>query len=190
MTSVVRLGDVAEMLKGQVPAKTSDGGDGPRLFGIAEISGHEPRKLEPGTSLDRAVYLLTDDVVVALLGERGLGATAMVDGQADGAVLAKECGALRVSAPNLLPTWLYAWTKSEHFHEQIRRHASGGTMSRVSIRGLADFRLPLPPRSYQERLEADVKRLDDALRSTTDLIRNMEGLKASEIDLAVAKVLL
>ena len=116
MTSMVHLGDVAEILKGQVPAKVSDDGDGPRLFGIAEISGHAPRVLEPGTSLERAVYLRTGDVVVALLGERGLGATALIDGRADGTVLARECAAMRVSTPSLLSTWLYAWTKSEYFN--------------------------------------------------------------------------
>jgi hypothetical protein len=42
MTSVVRLGDVAELLRGQVPAKVTDDGDGPRFFGILEISGHAP----------------------------------------------------------------------------------------------------------------------------------------------------
>jgi restriction endonuclease S subunit len=189
MTSIVHLDDVAEILKGQVPAKVSDEGDGPRLFGIAEISGHAPRVLEPGTSLERAVYLRTGDVVVALLGERGLGATALIDGRADGAVLARECAAMRVSAPGLLSTWLYAWTKSEHFNEQIRRHASGGSMSRVNVRDLADFRLPLPPRSHQERFGAEIDRLDVALRKTTDLIRNLEGLREAEINLAIAKAL-
>jgi restriction endonuclease S subunit len=189
MTSMVHLGDVAEILKGHVPAKVSDDGDGPRLFGIAEISGHAPRVLEPGTSLERAVYLRTGDVVVALLGERGLGATALIDGRADGTVLARECAAMRVSTPSLLSTWLYAWTKSEYFNEQIRRRASGGSMSRVNIRDLADFRLPLPPRSHQQRLEAEIDRLDVALRSTTDLIRNLEDLREAEINLAVAKAL-
>jgi type I restriction enzyme S subunit len=189
VTAAARLGDVAEVLKGQVPAKTVDHGDGPRIFGIAEISGHEPRALEPGTSLQHAVYLKAGDVVVALLGEHGLGATALIASRAEGTVLARECAGLRVTAPGLLPSWLYAWTKSGHFSEQIRTHASGGAMSRVSIQRLADFRLPLPPRPDQERLEAKIGQLDVALRSTTDLISNLNSLRDAEIDLAIAQAL-
>jgi restriction endonuclease S subunit len=148
-----------------------------------------PRVLEPGISLEHAVYLRAGDVVVALLGEGGLGATALVDDRSEGAVLARECGALRVGALTLLPSWLYAWTKSGHFHEQVRRHASGTTMSRVSIRDPADFRLPLPPLSYQQRLEAEIDRLEVALRSTSDLIHDLSNLRDAEIDLAIANVL-
>lgn len=189
VVGLVRLGDVAEVLRGQVPAKVIDDGEGPRIFGIAEISGQSPRTLEHGPSLERAVYLQAGDVVVALLGERRLGATALIDGRAEGAVLARECAAVRVSAPRLLPSWIYAWTKSQHFDEQIRKHASGGTMSRVSIRDLADFKLPLPSQSYQRRLEEKIDRLDVALRSTSDLIRDLSDLRDAEIQLAIAKEL-
>jgi hypothetical protein len=135
-----------------VPAKVTDDGDGPRFFGILEISGHAPRMLEPGISLEHAVYLRAGDVVIALLGEGGLGATALVDDRSEGAVLARECGALRVGALTLLPSWLYAWT-------------------------------------YQQRLEAEIDRLEVALRSTSDLIHDLSNLRDAEIDLAIANVL-
>lgn len=185
-----QLGDVAQILRGQVPAKVSDEGDGSRFFGIAEISGHIPRVVESGVDVEHAVHLQAGDVVVALLGERTLGAAALVGDRAEGAVLGRECAALRVTARGrLLPSWLYAWTKSRHFEEQVRRHASGGSMSRISIKYLAEFTLPLPPRPDQERLETEMARLDEALRSTADLIRDLEVLRDAEIDLAVARAL-
>jgi hypothetical protein len=173
-----------------VPAKVSDEGDGPLFFGIAEISGHAPRVVDPEVDLENAIHLQVGDVVVVLLGESALGAAALIDDRAEGAVLGRECAALRVTANDyLLPSWLYAWTKSRHFDEQVRRHASGGSMSRLSVRALEEFALPLPPRCHQERLEAEMYRLDEALRSTAGLIRNLEELRGAEIDLAVARAL-
>jgi Type I restriction modification DNA specificity domain len=188
MTPPTRLGDVAEVVNGRIPAKTVDTGDGPRFFGLAEISGHPLRVIEPGIDLKQATYLRAGDVVVALLGD--LGASAIVDADDAGAVLGRECAAVRITAPGLLlPSWLYAWTKSQHFQDQIAGNASGTTMPRVTSRALADFSLPIPPRSTQEQLEATTHCLDVALRSTKDLIRNVEDLRQAEVDLAIGKEL-
>ena len=103
MIPLVRLGNVAKVLKGRVPAKTIEDGTGARFFGIAEISGHPPRIVEPGIDLSQAIFLRKGDVVVALLGD--LGKSAIVNHSGEGAVLGWEYAALRVSDPES-PTYL------------------------------------------------------------------------------------
>jgi hypothetical protein len=186
MTSLVRLGDVAKVLQGRVPAKTIEHGAGPRFFGIAEISGHPPRVVEPGVDLSQATSLQKEDVVVALLGD--LGKSAIVDDSGDGAVLGRECAALRVSNPDrLLPSWVFSWTQSPHFKAQVTEHASGSVMRRVKARALADFLLPLPTLSYQRELEEEVSRYDTVLTATRELIQTLEDLRSAAGSLAMAR---
>ena len=176
---------MADVLQGRVPAKTIDTGQGTRFFGIAEISGQEPRSLEAGTDLSRAVYLQTGDIVIALLGD--LGKSAMIDDRAAGAVLGRECAALRITQnERLLPSWLHAWTESQDFRQQIARHASGTTMPRVSTRTLADLVLPLPSLSCQQELAAKIGQFDAVLKTTEEMVRNLQELRAAEVNLAIA----
>ena len=92
MIPLVRLGNVAKVLKGRVPAKTIEDGTGARFFDIAEISGHPPRIVEPGIDLSQAIFLRKGDVVVALLGD--LGKSAIVNHSGEGAVLGRVQGAI------------------------------------------------------------------------------------------------
>src|SRR5216684_3481061 len=155
---------------------------------LLKISGRPPRMVLPEIDLSHAAYLERGDVVVALLGD--LGKSAVVDDRGAGAVLGRECAALRISASDqLLPAWLEAWTRSEHFKNQVAGHTSGSTMPRLNRRALADFTLPIPSMSYQEELAADVERVDAVLVATREMVRDLEDLRAAEVDLAVARVI-
>ncbi len=188
--TAVRLGDLATVFKGRVAAKTVADGDGPRFFGIAEISAHgatAPRYVDPVADLDEAVFLQPGDIVVALLGD--IGNAVMVNERAAGAVLGRECAALRVTAAgHVLPSWLYAWTASQEFKSQVMLHTSGTTMPRVSTRAIEDFTLPLPSLDRQRELEQLVDRFDAALTATATALQHMEELRTLEMDLAVAEV--
>lgn len=188
MIPYVRLGDLATTLQGRVPARTTDDQDGQRFFGMAEISGHQPRVVEPQIDLSGALYLEPGDVVVALLGE--VGKSAMVDRRSVGAVLGRECAVLRVTAEDrVLSAWLYAWTQSPHFKTQIAQHVSGATMPRVSVRALKEFVLPLPPLPQQHELADRIDVLNAILAAMTQMVRDLEDLRGAELQLAVGKVL-
>lgn len=188
MTALAPLWEAAELIPGRIPPKTADSGDGLRYFGIPEISGRPPRVLEPGTDLKPATYLRAGDVVVALAGE--LGRSAIVDDSQAGAVLGRECAALRIkTSGQLLPSWLHAWTKSQHFRSQVDTRSRGSTQPRLSIAALAEFVLPIPGLSAQAQFAATTERLDAVLRSASALIRDVEDLRQADVDLAIANAL-
>lgn len=62
-------------------------------------------------------------------------------------------------------------------------------MPRVSTRSLADFVLPLPPMPYQQELTAKIDQFDTVLKTTAEMVRNLQELRAAEVNLAVAGVL-
>src|SRR4051794_10554600 len=109
MTGTHRLADVARVVRGRAAAHTVPESEGLKLFGIAEITarGHgTPRYLEHGAEVDGPT-VAEGDVVVALLGN--IGDAALVDASNAGAVLARDCAALRVPVPNTVrPAWLAA----------------------------------------------------------------------------------
>src|SRR6185312_9910453 len=185
MIPLVRLGNVAKVLKGRVPAKTIEDDTGARFFGIAEISGHPPRIVEPGIDLSQAIFLRKGDVVVALLGD--LGKSAIVNHSGEGAVLGGSTQRCECLTPRVLPTWLMAWTESPNFKAQVAGHALGSVMRSINVRALADFVLPLPPLAYQEELEGEVNRYDAVLTAAREMIRDLEDVRAAAASLAMAR---
>lgn len=188
MSSAYRLGNLTHALKGRVPAKPVPDEDGPRFFGIAEISARgraTPRYVAIGSDADDAAVLAQGDVVVALLGN--IGDATVVDDTAAGAVLGRECVALRITAPDvLLPEWLCAWMSSEECSSQVAQHTTGTTMPRLSPRALETFTLTLPPVDQQREVAELVHRFDAALAVTTITLQHLESLRASELQLAIA----
>ena len=188
MSSIPRLADLALALKGRVAANTVPDPAGPRFFGIAEIStrGSSPPRYVPEDECpDDAVVLAEGDVVMALLGN--IGNATVIPDTAVGFVLGRECVALRVTAPELLcPAWLCAWTESEEFRAQAAQHITGTTMPRLSTRALENFAITLPPVAKQLELAELVRRFDNAIAATATTLQQLEGLRAAEMQLAIA----
>jgi hypothetical protein len=188
MADTRRLGELVRTLRGQVPANTVAEPDGPRFFGIAEISARgrgEQRYVDPDIDLRDPIILREGDVVVALLSS--IGDATVIDARNDGAVLGRECVALRITAINeLLPTWLCAWMDSEEFHFQVAQHTSGSTMPRLRIQALEDFTITIPPLAQQRRIDELVRHFDSAISETATTLQQLQRLRAVELQIAMA----
>lgn len=189
MTTSYRLGDLTLALRGRVPANTVDEPGGRRFFGIAEISARgrsTPRYVEPGTDVEHPVVLGEEDVVVSLLGN--IGDATLIDRANAGAVLGRECVALRVTSPDILrPAWLCAWTTSEEFRSQVAQNISGTTMPRLSTRLLENFTVTAPPLPDQLAIEELVQHFDAAIGATATTLRHLDALRTAELQLAIAR---
>jgi restriction endonuclease S subunit len=190
MSRSYRLGDLTRTLRGRVPANTVDDPVGPRFFGIAEISARgrsAPRYIERGTEqLDDAAILEEGDVVISLLGN--IGDATIIESGAAGAVLGRECAALRVTAQDVLrPAWLSAWTASDEFRSQVARDTSGTTMPRLSPRALENFTVTVPSLVRQLEVDGLVRRFDAAIATTATTLQQLEALRVAELQLAMAK---
>ena len=187
MSTTHRLGDLVLLLRGNVPANTVDQPDGPRFFGLAEISARgtaDPRYIESATELRDPIVLAEGDVVVALLGK--IGEATVIGDDAASALLGRECVALRVTNTDVLrPAWLCAWMSSAECQFQVGQHITGSTMPRLSIRALQNFALTVPSVDGQIEVEGLVQRFDAAIGATTRTLRELEALREAELQLAM-----
>jgi restriction endonuclease S subunit len=184
-----RLADVADIIRGLVPAKPTDTDEGVPFFGIAEITsgGVGPMRFVVPTDVDeKAQYLEEGDVVVALLSS--IGESALVTRSHSGAVLGRECAVLRAHQSDVLGAWLYAWTQSASFRQQVQARVSGSTMPRLSPSALAEFLVPIPALSEQERIRNMLEGFDTAISSANTVLANLMELRRVEVDLALSQV--
>jgi restriction endonuclease S subunit len=189
MSTTYRLADLVDLLRGRVPANTVSEPEGPRFFGIAEITarGHAaPRYVEYDPDVvDDAVVLQDGDIAMSLMSN--IGDAALIDTSSEGAVLGRECVALRVTRPNvILPAWLSAWTASEEFKSQVALHTTGTTMARLGLKPLSGFTITVPAIETQRPVEGLVRRFDRAIATTTATLTDLQHLRDAEIQLALA----
>jgi hypothetical protein len=188
MVQRTRIGDIADVLRGTTAANTVDEANAPRFFGLAEISERrisEPRYPDQTADLSRAVYLKAGDVVIALLGR--LGESALIDEQLAGAVLGRECAAIRLRGQGVAvtPGWLYAWTRSHAFRQLVETRSSGTTMPRLSVRSLKELEIPIAPMDLQRSTADRLAELGAAIEAMDRTSTALRRLRDIEIDLAV-----
>jgi len=169
------------------PAKTTTVPDTPVFFGLEEIShgGVISRYIEPELDLRRAVYLEHGDVVLALLGN--IGAAAVVSDAAAGAILGRECAALRLrpGEPRITPQWLRLALGASPFRLHARAMATGTTMPRLSSRALGEMTIPVPPSEVQRDLVDRMAKFDDAIEAQRTLLNSLVALRGAEIELSM-----
>jgi restriction endonuclease S subunit len=191
MTAVVSsrrpLGELIEVVGGVVPAKPTDGAHGEPFVGITEISAGgaaAPRYVEADDVPPEAPRLLNGDVAVALMSS--IGSTLLIRTRHEGAVLGRECAALRPRTPEIAGSWIYVWTQSEDFVQQVERHVTGTTMPRLSRRALSDFTLPLPDIDTQMEVQALLVEFDGALAKAGQVVADLTELRRIELQLLIA----
>jgi hypothetical protein len=188
MTRQAILGDVAEIFPGTSIDRKRRKHDGVAIFGLDQVAG---RPLELPPCIDesdlpkRVTRLRGGDVVLALVGRTGR--AALVGPQYDGAVLDRECAAIRVHDPAGVVTaeWLHLWAGSGDCRTQMEAHTTGSTIPRVPVSALRRFTLPLVSREEQQAAAARLRDLEAALVASKGAFELLEQLLAVETDLAV-----
>ena len=160
------------------------------FFGLEEIShgGVVTRHVEPVLDLHRAVYLQEGDVVVALLGN--LGRFAVVSEAAAGAILGRECAALRIlpGETRVTPQWLRLTLGATPFRRRAQMLATGTTMPRLLPRALAEISIPLPPIDLQRSTSKWIGAFDVAIDAHRKLLQSLVVLRDAELEFAVAEL--
>jgi restriction endonuclease S subunit len=183
------LGELVDVVSGAVPAKPTDEPIGEPFVGITEISAGgaaAPRHVAMDDVPHGAPRLAVGDVAIALMSN--IGSSLFVTPRHEGAVLGRECAMLRPRAAEVTGAWLYVWTQSEDFAQQVERHVTGTTMPRLSRRALSDFALPLPDLDTQieaQRLLAD---FDAALAKAGQVVADLTELRRIELQLLISEV--
>lgn len=180
------LGELVEVLSGAVPAKPTDAADGEPFVGITEISAGgaaAPRHVATDDVPLGAPLLATGDVAIALMSS--IGSALLVTRRHERAVLGRECAILRPRTSEITGAWIYVWTQSEDFAQQVERHVTGTTMPRLSRRALADFVLPLPDRETQVEAQNLLADFDAALARAGQVVADLTELRRIELQLLI-----
>lgn len=184
------LGELVEVISGVVPAKPAEIPDGESFVGIAEITAGGaavPRQVPAEEVPLHAPRLRAGDIAIALMSS--IGSALLVTARHDGAVLGRECAALRPSSDEVTGPWLYVWTQSQDFADQVERYTTGGTMPRLSRRSLAAFTLPVPDAAAQGKVQDLLREFDEAIEKTGQVLADLTELRRTELQLLVAELL-
>lgn len=181
------LGELAELLLGRTPAPRVDEGSGQIFVGLAELSSHDRPTRHVSATDDKVVVLQTGDVVVARLSNIGASTLVEQDHLANG-VLGRECVAIRPTDPGISGRWLYLWTLSDHFQDQVRRSTSGGVMPRLDVQALRNFLVPVPDLSTQAALQETDGGFETAIEALQHLLSDVIELRRLELNIAVAEL--
>ena len=155
------LHEVADVRQGSATyatdIPTSEGADArrQRVFGLQQFAYSErvkPRYASPMEDNSALAELRKGDIVVGLSGEV-LGETVLVGRRFDGAVLGRDCAAIRLmSDSGLIPDWFYAWTRTQDYRGQVEREVAGTAIRRLTPHALRSLSVPMFTQEEQQRL--------------------------------------
>jgi hypothetical protein len=183
------LGELIDVVRGAVPAKPTDQGQREPFVGITEISAGgaaPPRYVAPNDLPPGAARLSSGDVAIALMSS--IGSSLLITPRHEGALLGRECAALRARTTEITGSWIYVWTQSADFVQQVERHVTGTTMPRLNSRALPDFTLPLPDVNKQMEVQAMLAEFDSALAKTGQVVADLTELRRIELQLHIADI--
>jgi hypothetical protein len=194
VTDRVDIEDVAQVLVGHIADTVDDpipeSLHSPQVFGLPEFTFSE--RVNPRFALlmddDSATILQQGDVVIALAGQYPGNSIIVgglyVGGRYDGAVLGRDCAAIRVTDVDaMISDWLYAWTRTRDFREQVMREVVGSTIQRLTPRGLRGLSVPLLPLQEQRRIAAVAGAFDAALGAARLTVSDLEELRDCQLEL-------
>ena len=69
---------------------------------------------------------------------------------------------------SLNPKYVAHFTRTNSFHDQLRRYVSSGKISAVNAKGLAKIKIPIPPLSEQQRIVSILDKFDTLTSSISE----------------------
>jgi len=147
------------------PATSGDRG-GPRYIRITDLNDDGSLREETFTSLPETVaapYLLEDgDILLARSGATA-GKAFRYRAEWGRACFASYLIRLRPDRRKVLPDYLYYYTQSKAYRDQVRLNAIQSTIANVSAERYGNFTIPLPPLEEQQAIVAFLQRMTSAV---------------------------
>ncbi|MYL12047.1 MAG: N-6 DNA methylase, partial [Cenarchaeum sp. SB0669_bin_11] len=209
-TSTCSLEEVAEIHLGTRGAEL-DADEGTPMIGDRGVSADgvsQPRNTKRGAASRQVVHIQEKDVVVALRGYAGkspfgtrqegeqllkvfqssddAGISILATGDHEGAVLHRGYALIRPIGDEVTGTWIYLWTQSSQFSDQVSRTTTGVTMPILKSRALRELAIPIPTAEQLAEAEQLLGRFDDALERVAELQSDLTNLRALDVELLIA----
>ncbi len=172
--SVMALGEVGEFIRGKRFVKTDITTQGCPCIHYGEmytyygIWANKSKSFISQTLVNKKNLrqALTNDVIIVGAGETiedlGVGTAWLSQTPV---VIHDACFIFRSS---LNPKYVAYFTRTNNFHDQLRRHVSSGKISAVNAKGLSKIEIPVPPLSEQERIVSILDKFDTLTNSISE----------------------
>ncbi len=179
---VVWLGEVAERPQYGLTASASDVSKGPRFLRITDIQDNGVNwnsvPFCDATDSDYSRYILEEgDLVVARIGAT-TGKTYLISSCPE-SVFASYLIRIRVDQERLDPQYLFFFTQTGKYWEQINASKGGRLKQGVNIPVLTSLILPLPPLAEQRAIAYVLRTVQQAQEATERVIAALKELKQS-----------
>ncbi len=182
------LREVAEIQRGTKTAESDNADDGPLLIGVPEVSGRgvsSPRFVWKEESSAPLLEVQESDVVLALRGNPG--SSILATGNYEGAAIDQGCALIRPNGDEVTGPWVYLWTQSRQFLNQVSRSTTGVTLPTLSIRAVSDLTIPIPTAEQLDEAEQILGRFNEALERVAELQSDLTELRKLEVDLLISQ---
>ena len=185
--STCALKEVTEIQRGSIRGELDDAESGIRLIGLPELttdgaSAH--RFVDKKSSQEKFVEVQANDVIVALRGRTG--SSMLVSEAHRGAVLDHSCALIRPKGSDITGPWVYLWTQSRQFRDQVSRATTGGMMPTISFRELPKLNIPMPTAEQLHAAEQLLSRFGDALDMFVRVQSDLAELQELEVEILLA----
>ena len=139
---------------------------GPRYIRITDLNDDGTLRTDTFASLPEAVaapYILQDgDILLARSGATA-GKAFRYREEWGRACFASYLIRLRPDRRKILPDYLYYYTQSRAYRDQVRLHVMHSTIANVSAERYGNFTIPLPPLEQQQTMVAYLQRMTGAV---------------------------
>ena len=189
MRQRIPLNKFTTILRGVTPAPKEEIGEGLPFIGQMELGhgGAQPLRMVRYQSQADEVeptYLRANDLVIAAMDSKRR--VYMVPESAEGAVLGRECLAVRVES-----TWhpvsahyLLAWMNTADFRRQADAMAAGIAMPRLTQKSLGSLEVPLADSARQDRIVNLSMQFGKAIGDLRTTLAQVEELESIELEIA------
>ena len=86
---------------------------------------------------------------------------------------------IRISTNDLMPMFLYKVLASDHFFEYDNTFTKGAKMPRGDRNAIAEFMIPLPPKSTQLAIVSELDKINELIRLKKEQLKDFDNLAQS-----------
>lgn len=99
-------------------------------------------------------------------------------------ITAVDCTIIRFDKKRILPELFVAYTKTDIYYKQLKNFITGASRDRISRKNLAQIEIPLPPIEIQEKLVAEIKRVQNEI----ELLKGSINVKEQNLKNSISEV--
>lgn len=174
---IVKIEEIASTQYGYTDKATDSGKI--RYLRITDLNddGHinlhnEAKFVSPSDEIKRQFLLNDNDIVIARSGSVGKSAIYQSD-KYDEMIFASYLIRVVANKEKILPKFLFHFTKTQLYWDQVEANSIAVTQPNLNAEKIKDFQIPLPPKTIQEKIVAEIECLEEKEEKLNKEVKNL-----------------